>query len=63
MCQRQSKSEPKGSAVTRALIETLMPFAGKDTSSRLGLAARLMVETGHAAIAASQFEGPGGKDA
>jgi AcrR family transcriptional regulator len=56
----QKKSD---SAVARALVETLMPFAGRNTSGRLGLAARLMVETGHAAIAASQAEGSDEKDA
>ncbi len=51
------------SAVARALVETLMPFVGKDMSGRLVLAARLMIETGHAAIAAIQDEGPGEKAA
>jgi hypothetical protein len=40
-----------------------MPFAGTHASGRLELAARLMVETGHAAIAASQTEDAGQKDA
>jgi AcrR family transcriptional regulator len=55
--------EKSDSAVTSALMETLMPLAGKDSSVRLALAARLMVETGHAAIAAIQDEGPGGRAA
>jgi AcrR family transcriptional regulator len=50
-------------AVVQAYVKTLMPFAGAHASGRLELAARLMVETGHAAIAASQTEDPGEKDA
>jgi AcrR family transcriptional regulator len=51
------------SAVAHALVETLMPFVGTLKSGRLELAARLIIEIGHAAIAASQTEDPGGKAA
>ncbi len=51
------------SAVAHALVEALMPFVGTLKSGRLELAARLIIEIGHAAIAASQTEDPGGKAA
>lgn len=50
-------------AVARAMIDALRPFTGEDSSSRLDLVAHLLIETGHAAIAASQNEGPDGKAA